>query len=116
MEPKRQRQICERIQEARVVAGYTQQEMADLLDLTLRGYQNYEHERVPFGRLTEIAKLTNVEETWLLYGDEARSQDDLREALATLVDLVRSVDQRLARIEQAIPSPERSTRQAGRRS
>lgn len=107
MEQKRRQEICGRIQEARVVAGFTQQEMADLLGLTLRGYQNYEDERVPFGRLSEIAKLAGVEESWLLYGGEARNQDDLREGLATLVDLVRSVDQRLSRIERAMPSPQR---------
>lgn len=113
MEENRRKQICARIKDARRVAGYTQPEMADLLGLTLRGYQNYEDERVPFGRLTEIAKLTNVEERWLLYGvSEKEPQDDLREGLSTLVDLVRSVDQRLARIEQAIPAPPRSRQQA----
>ena len=108
MEEGRSKEICARIKEARRLAGYTQPEMADLLGLTLRGYQNYESERVPFGRLIEIAKLTNVEEQWLLYGVTPAPQDDLREGLSALVELLCSVDQRLARIEQAMLEPPRS--------
>lgn len=112
MDVQLQREICARIKEARNRAGLTQQEMADLLDLTLRGYQNYEVERVPFRRLGEIARLTGVEESWLLYGGGARAQGEMVEAVATMIDLLRSIDQHLVRIEQAMPERRRA-RQPG---
>lgn len=71
MDTHLQRQICERIKQARTEAGLTQTEMADLLGVTLRGYQNYEAERVPFRKLTQIARITNVTEEWMLRGDAA---------------------------------------------
>lgn len=104
MDDRLQRAICARIKQARTTAGLTQQEMADLLDLTLRGYQNYEDDRVPFKRISDIARLTKTDERWLLYGGEAASQDDFREALAVVLDLLRSIDSHLVRIEQAIPA------------
>lgn len=112
MEAKVQKEICARIKEARMQAGFTQQEMADLLDLTLRGYQNYENERVPFRRIGEIARLTRVEERWLLYGGGAMAQAEQLEALATVVDLLHSIDEHLVRIERAMPARTGSKRQA----
>jgi transcriptional regulator with XRE-family HTH domain len=69
MDAHLQRQICARIKLARVEAGYTQDEMASLLNMTMRGYQNYESNRVPFKHLEKIAELTNVTQMWLLRGD-----------------------------------------------
>jgi transcriptional regulator with XRE-family HTH domain len=69
MDAHLQRQICARIKLARVEAGYTQDEMASLLNMTMRGYQNYESTRVPFRHLEKIADLTNVSQMWLLRGD-----------------------------------------------
>lgn len=70
-----QRQICERIRQARKAAGLTQEDMAGLLNVTTRAYQNYERERVPFRRLSEIARLTSVEQEWLLRGDPQTEAD-----------------------------------------
>lgn len=69
MDAHLQRQICARIKLARKEAGFTQQEMADLLAMTLRGYQNYESDRPPWRELDKIAELTNVTQVWLLRGD-----------------------------------------------
>lgn len=69
MDAKLQADICARIKLARTEAGYTQAEMADLLGMTLRGYQNYESNRVPFRWLDKIAELTGKTAEWLLRGD-----------------------------------------------
>lgn len=69
MDAHLQRQICARIKQSRVEAGFTQEEMADLLAMTSRGYQNYESDRVPWKHLEKIAELTNVSQMWLLRGD-----------------------------------------------
>ena len=69
MDAHLQAEICARIKQARTEAGYTQQEMADLLGMTMRGYQNYESVRVPFPQLGKIAELTGVTQMWLLRGD-----------------------------------------------
>lgn len=69
MDARLQQDICARIQQARKEAGYTQQEMADLLGMTMRGYQNYESTRVPFRWLDKIAELTGKSQEWLLRGD-----------------------------------------------
>lgn len=64
-----ERQICARIKQARKASGLTQEDMANLLNVTTRAYQNYERDRAPFRRLSEIARLTGVDQEWLLRGD-----------------------------------------------
>lgn len=97
------REICARIRQARKKGGFTQQEMADLLGLTLRGYQNYEGARVPWDRIGDIARLTGTTEEWLLRGDPPvvaagdadrlasleRSVDHLQESVQEILHLVR---------------------------
>jgi transcriptional regulator with XRE-family HTH domain len=97
MDAHLQAQICARIKQARIEAGYTQEEMADLLAMTMRGYQNYESNRVPFRQLDKIAELTNVTQMWLLRGDlpDASGSPDpeILERLARLEASVESLRQ-----------------------
>ena len=100
MDARLQQDICARIQQARKEAGYTQQEMADLLGMTMRGYQNYESNRVPFRWLDKIADLTGKSQEWLLRGDvepveatPSRSEllQETRETRAVVESLLREV-------------------------
>ena len=95
MDARLQRDICSRIQQARKEAGYTQQEMADLLGMTMRGYQNYESTRVPFRWLDKIAELTGKSQEWLLRGDLEAATPSLTPAV--VVD-------RLDQLEQSVES------------
>jgi transcriptional regulator with XRE-family HTH domain len=100
-----QRQICERIKQARKGAGFTQEEMASLLGITQRGYQNYESERVPFRRLGEIARLTDVEQEWLLRGEQAETPGQaglLRDVASGVEALERSSRDVLARLDESL--------------
>lgn len=104
-----ERQICQRIKQARKGAGLTQQEMADLLDLTLRGYQNYEKARAPFRRLDDIARLTGVSQEWLLHGEpKAQPQGDLQAELsANVAELTTAMAEALRRLERILGLLER---------
>lgn len=64
--------IAKRIKQARKEAGLTQQQVADLLGVIQRTYQNYESQtapRIPWDRLNDIARVTSVKVEWLLHGD-----------------------------------------------
>lgn len=64
-----------------------------MLNVTLRAYQNYERDRVPFRRLTEIATLTGVEQEWLLRGDAPQQLSDVaRGLLADMADAISTVE------------------------
>lgn len=62
-------EITARIKQARNEAGLTQPEIADLLDVAPRTYQNYEADRVPWGLINDIAKITGKTAQWLLHGE-----------------------------------------------
>lgn len=74
--------ICSRIAQARHEAGYTQEEMADLLGIKIRTYQYYEDDRVPYRRIRDISEATGRSEQWLLHGfDPASSQREQEDRL-----------------------------------
>ena len=120
-----QQQICERIRTARKAAGLTQEDMANLLNVTTRAYQNYEKNRVPFRSLAKIASLTDVTQEWLLRGDapELASSPLLSDVATGVAQLERSSEDalkaldeclvRLGRIEAAL-SPGGESRQRPR--
>lgn len=98
MDAKLQAEICARIKQARIEAGFTQPEAADVLHITLRAYQNYEKDRVPFRSLTEIAEAFGVTEPWLLRGDyEPRTAADA----ATLAEVLRRLESLEGKVETA---------------
>ncbi len=88
MDEQLQREICARIKQARVEAGFTQGEAADVLGVTQRAYQNYESVRVPFRTLSRVAEIFDVAESWLLRGGEIERAGDLRDLLAELREAV----------------------------
>lgn len=92
MDAHLQAQICARIKQARIEAGYTQEEMADLLAMTMRGYQNYESKRVPFRLLDKIAAVTNVTQMWLLRGDPPEAEPSAPEVLQRIASLEATVE------------------------
>jgi len=94
MDERLQSEICARIKQARIEAGFTLQEAADTLGVTLRAWQNYEATRVPFRSLTRIAEITGVSEPWLLRGEaEGADASALAEILRRLEALEEKVDQ-----------------------
>ena len=90
--------ICGRIQDAREQAGFTQVELAELLHVHWRTVQNWESRKkpiVPWDRLDEIAKATDVTRDWLLHGDHIETKDlatgvaDLQKQLDEVLQLLR---------------------------
>src|ERR1051325_11854224 len=79
-----------------------QEDMANLLSVTTRAYQNYEKERVPFRSLAKIASLTNVSQEWLLRGDvpEAAPSSLLTDVSAGIEQLARSSEDVLRALDE----------------
>lgn len=73
----------DRLRSARIFRGYTLQETADALNISLRGLQKYEGgEREPcFSLLVEIADFLKVPTDWLL------GRDDFLNSLGVSVDV-----------------------------
>jgi transcriptional regulator with XRE-family HTH domain len=66
------RRIATRIKQARMESGLKQHEIAGLLEVTLRTYQNYESEkkpRIPWDRMNDLERITGKKVEWLLHGD-----------------------------------------------
>lgn len=64
--------IAARIKQARKEKGLTQEQMAQLLDVRQRTYQNYESAttpRIPWDRMNDIERITKKKVEWLLHGD-----------------------------------------------
>lgn len=83
MEPEK---IRARLRDAREEAGFTQQQLADVLGVHKRTIENYENVRVPWDHLNEYAKLTNRPTEWFLYGEEALPPEGQIEVLVGTVE------------------------------
>lgn len=98
-------QISERIKEARVQAGLTQEELADLLHVRSRTVANYEAGRVPWRLLGQIAEATGKSQEWLLHGDRAEPATQpapiavMQEALENQQAMRENYEQLLGRLE-----------------
>ncbi len=68
------RQIATRIKEIREIYGYTQEQLAEELEITVTLYRNYEsgQEDIPVGILHKIARVFNMELSSLITGEEPR--------------------------------------------
>lgn len=92
MDKQLQADICSRIKQARIEAGFTQTEAADTIGVTMRAYQNYESVRVPFRSLSRIADVFDVQESWILHGEREAEAD----ALASIAARLESLEARVA--------------------
>lgn len=98
-------EVGQRIAGARRQAGLTQDEVADLLNLTTRSYQDWEAGKVvPFRRMDELAGVLKSSKRWLMWGDEMPPGQDtllsekLLEAIEANTGVLRDVVQRLDRL------------------
>lgn len=100
-----QKKICARIKQARVEAGLTQEEMADLLNVRTRTYWNYENDRVPFRSISQISRATGRSEDWLLRGDSAgpASAGEIARLLAQVQSLEDSVGEIREMLRELLP-------------
>lgn len=92
-------QIGARIKQAREEAGLRQEDLHDLIGLSLRQVQNLEAGvSKPYKHLNAIAEVTNRPFDWFLHG-ETKNEDRLETALAELGALRIQVEQILALLE-----------------
>lgn len=102
MDKQLQADICARIKQARIEAGFTQAEAADTLGVTLRAYQNYESVRVPFRSLSRMAAVFDVPERWLLHGEREVAEDGLALIASRLQSLEGLVAESVALTREAL--------------
>lgn len=96
----------EEMERAQARTGLSDEKLSRLIPVSAKTWVRWKRRgQIPTHLLPKVAPLLGFElvepAPRPLPGQEA---DDLLESLAVLVDLVRSVDQRLARIESAMPS------------
>lgn len=95
------REIVGRIREARKETGLTQPQMAELLDVAQRTYQNYESDRVPWNLMGRISDISGRSLRWLLHGE-----DDAEPSMAVmqrLCVLETKLDRLLAKFDEVEP-------------
>lgn len=110
-------QISSRIRQARKQAQLTQPELADLLHVHWRTVQTWEHDRVPWDRLEDLAKATGTERDWLLHGEdgagsEPATVEEIRALRTEVESLGAKVDQILGALlhgSAAPPTPQDKT-------
>lgn len=91
-------QISARIKEARLTAGLTQDELADLLDVQQRSVANYESVRVPWRLIDRIAEVTGRTTEWILYGrdpGEASGEERLAHLEEMVAKMILMLEQQL---------------------
>ena len=105
-------EIGERIKEARREAGFTQDELADLLEVTTRTVQAWEAgDNIPYRSLSKLAEVLNREVGWFLHGDESEptNEDRLRRIVQEVLEGVRET---MARIEDLLHEEQPRRRRA----
>lgn len=97
--------ITSRIKQARVEAGLTQEEMADVLNVTQRAYQNYESIRVPWRHLQTIGEVTGKPREWFLRDekdpDPAVRLEELSRRVDQILDVLERMEERLGELTAA---------------
>jgi|SRR6516165_10377803 transcriptional regulator with XRE-family HTH domain len=110
---QQQREINERIREARKGAGLTQPQMADLLAVAPRTYQNYEKDRVPWRLMGKISDVTGRSLRWLLHGeDDAEPSMEIMQRIGRLELGQERIEAKLDALVRHVSAPSNSDRQA----
>jgi len=88
--------VGDRIRQARMEAGLTQDQLADLIEVGMRQVQYYEAgESDPYRKLARIADVTGKPLEWLLRGDEVMPPGEVAERLDRLEEMLAEVLRRL---------------------
>jgi transcriptional regulator with XRE-family HTH domain len=99
--------VGERIKQARVEAGLTQDELADLVGVGMRQIQYYEAgESDPYRRIDKIAEVTNTTAGWLLHGDaisDLLGGDEVASRLGALEERQERVEELLRELLRRLP-------------
>lgn len=78
-------EIGARIRQARLEAGFTQEQLAEVASFSKRSLQEYEYgNTIPYKHLRELSRLLNRPEEWFLYGEDtvgALAEDQLRQII-----------------------------------
>lgn len=106
-------ELGSRIKTAREQAGLTQDDLADIVGLSMRQIQNLESgTSKPYKHLATIAEATGRSVEWLLHGDAPTSADEdrLREIVREEVSgLQAQLDRILARLQESPQSHQESS-------
>lgn len=93
--------IGARIAQARLEAGLTQAELAELAPFSYRSLQDYEQGvTIPYRQLQEISKLLSRPVEWFLHG-EHEDEPKILEQLAEIRQLLEALDRKLDGDRQA---------------
>ena len=96
--------IGRRIAQARREAGLTQDELSDLVGVSMRTIQNWEGgDTSAYRHMRQIAEVTGRSLKWLLHGEDDESSDDDR--LTLLQGEVSEIREMLARVLEARAEP-----------
>jgi transcriptional regulator with XRE-family HTH domain len=107
------RDITKRIRQARQEAGLTQPQMADVLDVAGRTYQNYEDDRVPWALMGRISDVTGRSLRWLLHGeDDAEPSMEIMQRIGRLEISQERIEAKLDALARHVGMPDEADRQA----
>lgn len=82
-------EIGRRIEQARLEAGgMTQVELADLIGVTDRSVQAYEHgDVIPYRKLKDLAEAVGRDPAWILHGVETGKDPEMAEVRMLLIEM-----------------------------
>lgn len=96
------KEIGQRIAQARLEAGLTQEQLAELAPFSTRSLQDYEQGvTIPYRQMRELSKLLDRPVEWFLRGDDEMEQS----ILAKLDELLERVE-RIEQLLRSVASPE----------
>ena len=95
------REIGARIKQARKERGLTQEELAELCDVSTRALQTWEGGAVtPYRHFKDLARLLQRQEEWFLYGDPPAPAEDAE--LGEVKDRLERIESRLEQVVQLL--------------
>lgn len=100
MDALEQAEICARLKSARDLSGFTQEQMADMLDppVTARAVANYEKSRVPTKYISQWSEITGKSKRWILTGEEEGATP---KQLADIHALLESIEKKVGGLAKA---------------